>query len=299
MAQPDTLEAELLGVVSHELRTPLAAIKGYATTLLRYERRLPRAERYEFLEAIGQASERLQTAIDRLLEMSELEAGAVRLERFPMDVARLVDEAVLSMRERTERESDGLSTAQYLHGAGQYTFIVTREDGDAGNTPLLVAGDTRRLRHVLDHVLENAVKYSPSGGTIQVTLHICTAWCDGLEQPLDSDRPNPHDAVVEIEIRDTGMGIPAEHLDRVFERFHRIDKRLAREAEGMGLGLAIARRIVELHGGVIWAESTPGNGSAFHICLPLATQAELDALDQPVKPSTEATDQPTAPAARR
>jgi signal transduction histidine kinase len=299
MAQPDTLEAELLGVVSHELRTPLAAIKGYATTLLRYERRLPRAERYEFLEAIGQASERLQVVIDRLLEISELEAGAVRLERFPMDVARLVDEAVLSMRERTERESGGLATAQYLHGAGQYTFIVTREDGAAGNTPLLVVGDTRRLRHVLDHVLENAVKYSPSGGTIQVTLHTCTAWCDGLEQPMDSEGPTPHDAVVEIEIRDPGMGIPAEHLDRVFERFHRIDKRLAREAEGMGLGLAIARRIVELHGGMIWAESTPGNGSAFHICLPLATQAELDALDQPAKPSTEATNQPTTPAARR
>ncbi|HEX6816975.1 MAG TPA: ATP-binding protein [Ktedonobacterales bacterium] len=254
----DAIEAELLATVSHELRTPLAAIKGYATTLLRHEHRLPHAERREFLEAIGQASDRLEATIDRLLEMSQLESGAVRLERFPLDIERLVEDAVLAVRQTSEK-----------HLPGQYTFRMTRPP--AGNaselSTLLVRADARRLRHALDQVLENAVTFSPRGGTIATTIRV-----DGMRQQGDLAarasrwRSQP---VVEIEVHDSGMGIPAEHLERIFERFHRVDNRLAREGEGMGLGLAIARRIIELHGGIIWAVSTPGDGSTFHVRLPL------------------------------
>jgi signal transduction histidine kinase len=111
-------------------------------------------------------------------------------------------------------------------------------------------------------LLENAVKYSPDGGVIAVTLRLC-------EDASRRAATGAMETMVEIEVRDPGIGIPSDHLDRVFERFHRVDTRLAREDEGMGLGLAIARRIVELHGGVIWVESGSGVGSVFHVLLPL------------------------------
>jgi signal transduction histidine kinase len=264
--EPPPEVEDLYARFSHELRSPLTAIKGYAATLLRHEQRLPREERREFLEAIGQASERLQETIDRLLEMSQLAAGTVRIERFPVAVARLVDDAVLAARGQMDRRAPD-----------RFTFTV--RDGSAPDGPgareALTLGDARRLRRVMDHLLENAIKYSPDGGTIAVTLRVCD---DASNHAARHAAP---DAMVEIEVRDSGVGIPPDHLERVFERFHRVDTRLAREAEGMGLGLAIAKRIVELHGGAIWAESGLGNGSAFYVRLPLmlATEDRQDAPD--------------------
>jgi signal transduction histidine kinase len=244
--------------VGHELRSPLAAIKGYAATLLRHEQSLPREERHEFLEAIGQASERLQEVIERLLEMSQLAANSVRIERFPVAVARLVEDAVLAAKAQTDHRS-----------SGHFIFVVRNELGldVSGMGEALVKGDARRLRRVLDHLLENAIKYSPDGGVIAVTLRLC-------EDASRYAATGAVAAMVEIEVRDSGVGIPPEHLERVFERFHRVDARLAREDEGMGLGLAIARRIVELHGGAIWAESGSDAGSVFHVRLPLASPSD-------------------------
>jgi signal transduction histidine kinase len=115
-------------------------------------------------------------------------------------------------------------------------------------------------------VLQNAVTYSPAGGDVVVSLRPYASPSDHSSDHRTAAR------AVEIEVRDGGIGIPTEHLDRVFERFHRVDTRLTREAEGLGLGLAIARRVVELHGGSIWAESDLGSGSTFHIVLPLHDQ---------------------------
>jgi signal transduction histidine kinase len=276
--QADRLKSELLGTVSHELRSPLTAIKGYAATLLRHEARLPPEERREFLEAIGQASDRLQEVIDRLLEMSQLEAGTVRLECFPLDLLSLVRDAVAA----AEREAGD-------RAPGCFSFGVTCETGSTEVCPteacpteaepieLIVSGDARRLRTVLDHLLENAVKYSPDGGTIAVTVRTFSsdrrpARVSGTDH-LDDSHGLRNSPWVEIEVRDVGVGIPAEHLERVFDRFHRVDTRLARDAEGLGLGLAIARRIVELHSGSIRAESVPGGGSAFIVRLPLDTES--------------------------
>ncbi len=255
--------SELLGTVSHELRSPLTAIKGYAATLLRHEQRLPREERREFLEAISQASERLQEVIDRLMEMSQLEAGAAPFERFPVDIERLVEGAVSAAQQRAERQAPGRFTFAARHEPDGAAGAAAAADGDS---PLLVRGDARRLRSVLDRLLENAVKYSPPGGAIAVTTR-------RADDPVLG-------AMVEVEVRDSGMGIPPDHLERVFERFHRVDTRLVREADGLGLGLAIAKRIVELHGGAIWAESGPGSGSAFFVRLPLdATDGDDLTLD--------------------
>jgi signal transduction histidine kinase len=284
----DRLKSELLGIVSHELRSPLTAIKGYAATLLRHDQRLPCEERREFLAAIGQASDRLQEVIDRLLELAQLEAGAVRLERFPLDLLPLVRDAVAAAECQSEDRAPG-----------RFSFWVTCEADsteappteappteappteapptEAESIELLVRGDARRLRTVFDHLLENAVKYSPDGGTIAVAVRaiLPDGHLPGADGADHSDGPNGPS--VEVEVSDGGVGIPAEHLERVFDRFHRVDTRLARDAEGLGLGLAIARRIVELHGGSIWAENVAAGGSLFHIVLPLAPIEAVEA----------------------
>jgi signal transduction histidine kinase len=282
--ETDRLKAELLATVSHELRSPLAAIKGYAGTLLRHERRLPREERHEFLQAISEASDRLEVIIDRLLLMSQLETGAIAIQRAPIDAARIAGEAL----ESTERR-----VAQPVPGRFTFTLRLENAGGMPARTVPLVAADPRWLQEVLDNLLENAVKYSPEGGTIEVALRPTTRAVAADASPLlRSEEPRMADGlaagaslavaaaegeqrpVLEILVRDSGRGIPSEHLGQIFDRFHRVDTRLTRDVDGLGLGLAICQRIVELHQGAIWAESVSGQGSTFHVLLPLDREDE-------------------------
>lgn len=233
------LESEFLAIVSHELRSPLAAIKGYAATLRRHGQRLGRAERDEFLQAIDEASDRLEKLISRMMELARLEAGTLVPQPVPVDCVQLVREA--------------LAAAEYRWGSyppvapsQTYTFELPSQ---VTMPPALA--DLRLQREVLDIVLENTVKYSPDGGVIRVTLD------------TDGD-------MLTIAIRDRGIGIPPDHLERIFDRFHRVDTRLTREVGGAGLGLAICKRIMALQGGDIWAESEPDVGSTFYMTLPLA-----------------------------
>jgi signal transduction histidine kinase len=273
--EADRLKAELLGTVSHELRSPLAVIKGYAATLLRHERRLPRQERHEFLLAIEEASDRLAVIIDRLLEMAQLGTGATTVHRAPVDITRVVREALTAL----EGALRNRSTHEY-----QLSMSTTNLAGEPALSVPLVPADPRLLRDVLDNLLENAVKYTPDGGDIAVTVRERAA--DPVVPPEQSQHAavraeTPPDApphivagpALEISVRDTGVGIPTEHLGRVFDRFHRVDSRLTRDVDGLGLGLAICKRIVELHEGIIWAESQPGQGSTFHVVLPLTTNS--------------------------
>lgn len=260
----ELFKAELLATVSHELRSPLASIKGYAATLLRHERRLPRDERRQFLLAITEGTDRLEQIVDRLLEMSQLETEAISLNVTPMDVLRLAQEAISASEETIP---DRL--------AGRFAFQMVVEDsaGQPAERVPLVMADLRRLREVLDNLLENALHYSPEGGVITVALRPVT-----VNWPLARGTPpveQPRRSMLELCVCDTGMGIAPEHLERIFERFYRVDQRLTREVNGLGLGLAICKRIVELHDGAIWAESWPEGGSIFHVLLPLATDNEL------------------------
>jgi signal transduction histidine kinase len=269
LREMELLKAELLGTVSHELRSPLASIKGYAATLLRHERRISREERHQFLLAINEASDRLEVLIERLLEMSQLETGEVIIQRSPMDLAHLATEAITAIDERI---------AGQLPGRFVFTLSLEHADGTpAPGVPLILA-DQRRLREVVDNVLENAVNYSPGGGVIKVILHPVTHLqtsqgglpsVDQNDAPGQQSTPSPR-RMLEMLVCDTGMGIPVEHLERIFDRFHRVDTRLTREVNGLGLGLAVCKRIVELHHGLIWAENrSNGKGSVFHVRLPI------------------------------
>ncbi|HZU70339.1 MAG TPA: ATP-binding protein [Ktedonobacteraceae bacterium] len=265
LAGMELLKAELLGTVSHELRSPLASIKGYAATLLRHERRLAKEERHQFLLAINEGCDRLEIIIERLLEMSQLDTKAIRLVYSTVDVARLAQEAIGAAEERI--------VARFPNRF-HFSLRIEKFEGIPVSTVPLIMGDQRRLREVLDNLLENAIKYSPAGGTI--TILIRPAAQDKVASSLNIDNKedthgskNELSPMLEICVIDTGIGIPAEHIERIFDRFHRVDMRLTREVNGLGLGLAISKRIVEMHGGVIWAESSGPGGSIFHVLLPL------------------------------
>ena len=129
----------------------------------------------------------------------------------------------------------------------------------------VIWADRHHLREVLDNLLENAIHYSREGGAIEIT--ICPIFTPS--HTIMSPAQQEVQSMVEICVRDHGIGIPPAHLERVFDRFHRVDTRLTREVNGIGLGLAICKRIVELHSGMIWAESEVGQGSTFHVWLPM------------------------------
>jgi signal transduction histidine kinase len=267
--------------MGHELRGSLTAIKGYAATLLRHERRISRQERHEFLLAISAASDHLDLIVERFLELSQLETDALRIERFPVDVARLAQEALTVAEQRASG-----------HSPGRFTFHLRLKDVSGVPTqdvPIIMA-DHRRLREVLDHLLENALNYSPQGGAIDMIVRPVASLLPVGEVPdqIKKTRAFGKDAhlkkaltvaqkagrILEICVCDHGLGIPTEHLGRIFDRFHRVDNRLVREVNGLGLGLTICKRIIDLHDGVIWAESCPAGGSAFHVRLPVDEQGE-------------------------
>ncbi len=250
LCQTELLKAELLGTISHELRNPLAVIKGSAATLLRHGRQLEQEEQTEFLHAITGACDHLEVMVHQLLQMSQLETGALVPEFTLVDAGQLARDAVVALQYR-------------LKAAGFHQHEVAMTPLREETLPLVQA-DPRLLRDALDSVLENALYYSPAGGTIQVSMQI-------VSRPSASTT-SPSSLI--ISVQNSGIGILTEHLDRIFDRFHRVEAGLVRAFDGRGLGLAICKRILELHGGSVWGESQPGEGSTFYLSLPLSAPVD-------------------------
>ncbi len=287
LREMELLKAELLATVSHELRSPLASIKGYAATLLRHERRISREERHEFLLAINEASDRLEVVIDRLLEVSQLETGTIMVDRASVNLTHLAHEAIIALEERLVNGQDDKLNAITSENR-RFTFTIRVEDahGRQMHDEPIIQADRLRLREVLDNLLENAINYSPEGGAIEVLIrpilpqrHKEREKANGQEgkaKKAASTRPSLgwDQHMMEISVRDEGIGILPGQLKSIFDRFHRVDTRLTREVNGLGLGLAICKHIVELHDGMIWVESEFGKGSTFHVWLPMDSDNE-------------------------
>ena len=221
---------EFLSIASHELRNPLATVKGHAQMALR---RLDRDGKLEperavaALQAIACQSDKLDRLIGQLLDVSRLETGKLQLERQTVDVVAVVDQVVSSARARGDRQGIALAVPESV---------------EAEVDPL-------RLEQVLTNLLDNAIKYSPDGGTIEVAVSRST------------------DDALEIAIRDHGPGVPPEKRSLIFERFFQANGN--GHKSGLGLGLYVSREIVELHGGVLTADFPPDGGSRFVVALPL------------------------------
>jgi signal transduction histidine kinase/GAF domain-containing protein len=237
----DRLKNEFVSIVSHELRTPLTSILGYTELLL--ARDFPPEERRQFIKTVYDEASRLALLVEDLLGMSRLEAGKVKLNRW-----------VIALRQIIAELTNQLNTQLARH-----RLVIRIEDP---LPPVYI--DRDRTKQILFNLLTNAIKYSPRGGEIELVISEAQA----RQLPPEHSRGR----WVLVGVRDQGIGIAPEDLPRIWERFYRVDNGNTRRIGGTGLGLSITKALVELHGGMIWAESKVGEGSNFYFTLPVATE---------------------------
>ena len=222
-------KSEFLANMSHELRTPLNAIIGFSQVLQQRLFGELNEKQAEYVDDILSSGNHLLSLINDVLDLSKVEAGQVELEVAPLSLRETLERGVVMIRERAAR--GGVATRLELDPAAD-----------------VVTGDERRLSQVVFNLLSNAVKFTPEGGSVTVS----------------SRRIANH---VEVAVADTGVGVAAADQERIFDEFQQTDVGV-QQGEGTGLGLALSKRLIELHGGRIWVESEPGHGSRFVFALP-------------------------------
>jgi PAS domain S-box-containing protein len=243
LREAEELKQTLLSVISHELKTPVSIIKGYAGTLAREDANWDKETLADGLTIIEEEADRLDRLISNLLEASRLQAGGLKLKLSLISLEDMVRTTVDKLKSTTDN----------------HKFVISFPDDFPP-----IRGDNERLLEILTNLLGNAIKYSPEGGTIEVGGQISSH------------------STVRLYVKDEGIGIPPSDQERIFERFHRVDNRLARQTPGTGLGLFLVRAVVEAHNGKVWVDSSPGHGSTFWVELPIGYdgQASTDPGDR-------------------
>jgi signal transduction histidine kinase len=233
----EAVRRDFVGNVSHELKTPLTSIRGYAETLM--SEQMPRELQDQFLDVIYKNTVRIQHIVDDLLDLTRLQSGGWNPKIQPVDAAGLVEDVW-----------SGCAAAAKKH----ISFKVS------ANAESYVAADPEGLRQVLSNLFDNAIRYTPEGGHVDVRI-----------SPYRNGRRSDHNAEqIELLVRDTGTGIPRESLPRIFERFYRVDPARSRYDGGTGLGLSIVKHLVERMDGEVSAESELGKGTTIRLRLPAA-----------------------------
>ena len=234
----EAMRTEFVATVSHELRTPLASLHGAAVTLREHHDRLGSDIKLELLEMIDEQSRRLAELVEEILLTGQLDAGSLRVESEPFDPGELVRAAVDEAR----------------HRLPDSTTIQVSAPAHLPN----VVGDGGRAQQVLANLIDNAIKYSPGGGRIDVEV-------------------DAEEDVIHFSVRDEGLGIPPGEQERIFDKFYRLDPDHRRGVSGSGLGLYICRELIRSMNGRIWVESTPGRGATFTFELPVAERVLAEA----------------------
>ncbi len=228
----EQMRSEFVANVSHELRSPLTTIKGYAETLLDENNRGDPEAVERILTIIDKEAGRLARLLKDLLNLSQIESSKAVMKKQKVDLCPILKDAIALLHKQAAEKSLSLDLK-----------IPDREL----NT---ITGDPDWLLQMFIDILDNAIKYTPAGGSIILELR---------EQSAE----------LVVTIRDTGIGIPSANLPHIFERFYRVDKARSRSVGGTGLGLAIVKHVVEAHNGRVEVQSTPGEGTTFHVYLPL------------------------------
>jgi signal transduction histidine kinase len=225
-------KSEFLASVSHELRTPLNAIIGFSEVMLERLFGEVNEKQEEYLQDILSSGRHLLSLINDILDLAKIEAGRMELEAGDFDLPQAIDNTLVLIRERALRR--GITVERTV-------------DPALGE----IRGDERKIKQVMLNLLSNAVKFTPEGGRIAV-------------------RAAAANGTAEVSVVDTGVGIAPEDQEAVFEEFRQVGTDYARKHEGTGLGLALARKFVELHGGKIWVTSQVGQGSTFTFSIPIS-----------------------------
>jgi len=246
LAELDQMKTDFIAHVSHDLRTPLTGIREGTALLLEDTPEPVTPAQREILEIVRSHSERLCHSISAMLDLSKMEAGMMEYLRAPCDLVALIGQSIEMVHLMAQKKRLRLEVTQ--------TSVL----------PLL-AIDAERIQQVLTNLLSNAVKFTPTGGIIGIAA---TA-----QEHQESRR-----TCVEVRVTDTGVGIPAEEVERVFDRFYQSASHRGQNQQGTGLGLAIARHIVEAHGGKIWVESRGGEGTTFVFTLPVESNDAAKAV---------------------
>ncbi len=238
--QVDRMKSEFVANVSHELRTPMTSIKGYVEIMLMgASGELNRQQRH-FLEIVRGNTERLGVLVNDLLDISRIESGGVKLKLGPLPLGEMAKEVIQEAERRCRDEKRSL-----------------RFSLDAPKNLPRVTGDEERIRQVMTSLMNNSFNYTPDGGEVTMRL-------------------SSQDGEVRVDVLDTGIGVTLEEQERVFERFYRGEDALIMATAGTGLGLAVAKTLVEMHRGRIWLTSSGirGEGSTFSFTLPLDIETE-------------------------
>lgn len=235
LREVDSMKTEFLSMISHELRTPLTLIKGYVALLQAGKIGPLSPEQNKTIEIVARQSDHLHSMIDSILDISRLEIGKpIPLNRAPMSFKSAVEKTIEALKIQAKEKK----------------IEITSNISDFLPT---IVGDEIKIKRVLTNLLGNAMKFTPEGGKINVNAYIS-------------------DSQIKVEVVDNGIGISRENLSRVFEKFFQVDSSITRSAGGMGMGLAISKELVELHGGKITAESEGlGKGTKITFTLPINT----------------------------
>lgn len=235
LSQLDQIKGDFVSIASHELRTPLAVILGYATFL----RANLTGQASEQLDIVLSSAMRLRSLIDDMVNLRHIQTNEVQLERSTFSLRQLV--------------LDVTQEFSQLMGGKQQTLTTKFIPGD---TPLNIDADRQKIYLILANLLSNAIKFTPEGGRIHINVEL-----KGYKYWLN--------------VIDTGIGIPQTEYDRIFDQFYQVEPSLTRKYQGMGLGLSIAKGMVEVHKGRIWVESVVGKGSNFTLVLPSGPDVEV------------------------
>lgn len=228
-------KSEFMSVASHEMRTPITCIKGYTDLLAKFMEKWADDVHLEFLDIIRVNADRLAELVADLSDMARIESGRLHLEPGRVDIEEVVEEAAEDLRPQAEEKEQVLSV-------------------DVPEGLPHVWGDRDSLVRVTSSLLSNAHKFTPAGGRITV-----------FAEAIEEEGP---ETVVHVAVRDNGIGIRPEELEKVFEKFYRSDDRQATDLPGSGLGLSIASNLVEMQGGKIWLESVFREGTTVHFIVP-------------------------------
>lgn len=256
----ERLKSEFISIVSHELRTPLTAIKNSLDIILSGKAGDLTENMGKFLNMAKRNSARLSGIINDLLDISKIEAGKMDF-KFEVMKFEPVIEYVKTSLEEMAKEKNVLLSAKI-------------EDNLAD-----IYADSHRLEQVLTNLVSNAIKFTPDGGRIDIRTEVIDAKDINYVAMFDSELKPLQGKYLQVLVKDNGIGISVEHLAHVFDKFAQIENSLSRKVGGSGLGLPIARQLIEAHNGAIWCNSKPEKGSSFYFAIPIATAKNKFMLD--------------------